>query len=94
MIAYVIKHHAPGRIRIEIPELKKMDMPELQRLARVITPRWKIVGIRDISARPLTGCMTITYDPAVLDIAVYLAEMAADEEINALIEKGVTHEMQ
>jgi hypothetical protein len=91
MIAYTIKHHVPGRIRIEIPGLKKMTMEELKRLADVVTRVWRIEGIRDISANPVTGSMTIKYDPAVIDIMAYLSDMAADQEINNFIKKGALH---
>ncbi len=35
MIQYAVKDHVPGRIRIEIPLLKKMALTDLKRLADV-----------------------------------------------------------
>ena len=93
MIAYEIKHQIPGRIRIEIPVLKKMAMAELRRLADVVTHVWKIEGIRNFSASPVTGNVTIKYDPAVIDIKAYLSEMAADHEINGFMKKGALDEL-
>lgn len=89
MIAYSVKHQIPGRIRIEVPVLKKIAVIELRGLADIVTHVWKIEGIRDFSASPLTGNVTIKYDPAVIDIKNYLSEMAADQEINDFINKGV-----
>ena len=93
MIVYTVKHQIPGRIRIEIPVLKKMAMAELKRLADVVTHVWKIEGIRDFSASLVTGNVTIKYDPAVIDIKAYLIEMAADREINDFIKKGALDEL-
>ena len=93
MTGYAIKHHLPGRIRIDIPELKKMSGEELKRLADVLTRVWRIKGIRYFSANPVTGSVTITYDPAVIDIMVYLNDMASDEKIQTFMRKGALHEM-
>lgn len=93
MIAYTIKHHVPGRIRIEIPGLKKMAMTELKRFADDVTRVWEIEGIRNFSASTVTGSVMIKYDPAVIDIKAYLSEMAADREINDFIKKGALDEL-
>lgn len=93
MIAYSIKHHVPGRIRIEIPWFKKMSLDELTRLADVMTRVWRVEGIRDFGANPITGSVTIRYDPAAIDITAYLNDMAADERMNKFMEKGVFYEM-
>jgi Heavy metal associated domain 2 len=63
MIPYAVKHHIPGRIRIEIPLLKKMAFTDLKRLADRISSGGRPQGIRNISANPLTGRVTINYDP-------------------------------
>ena len=94
MITYTIKHHVPGRIRIEIPGIKKMDLDSLIRLSEAVTRRWRIAGIRDFSANPLTGSATITYDPSAINILAYLSAVAADEEIEHAIKKGVLHEVR
>ena len=93
MISYTIKHHIPGRIRIEIPGLKKMTIEELKRLEDAVTRVRRIEGIRDFRAKPVTGSVTIKYDPAVIDIMDYLSEMATDQEINNFIKKGALHEL-
>ena len=93
MIAYTIKHHVPGRIRIEVPGLKKMAMAELKRFADDVTRVWEIEGIWNFSASPVTGSVMIKYDPAVIDIKAYLSEMAADQEINNFIKKGELYEL-
>jgi len=93
MIAYTIKHQVPGRIRIEIPGLKKMAMEELKRLADIVTLGWRIEGIRNFSANPVTGSVTINYDPSAVDITAYLNDMASDEKIKTLIMKGAVYEM-
>jgi hypothetical protein len=77
MVPYAVKQHIPGRIRIEIPLLKKMAFADLKRLANRISTGGRPQGIRDISANPLTGRVTISYDPVSIDIMEYLRVMAA-----------------
>ncbi len=88
MIAYTIKHHVPGRIRIEIAGLKNMNMEALRKLGEIVTQKWRVEGIRDFGANPVTGSIIFKYDPAVLNIASYLNKMASDREINLIIGKG------
>jgi hypothetical protein len=78
MIAYAVKHHVPGQIKIEIPMLKEMALTDLRRLADRISTEGRPQGIRDISASLLTGRVTINYDPVSVDIMEYLRAMAAD----------------
>ena len=88
MITYIIRHHVPGRIRIEIPGMKKMNTDDLKRLDDVVTREWRIEGITDFRANPFTGSAIIKYDPVAIDIMGYLSAMAADEEIKNVIKDG------
>ena len=42
-----------------------MTMEELGRLADVVRRMWRIEGTRGFSAKPVTRCVKIKYDPAV-----------------------------
>jgi len=84
MISYSVKHHIRGRIRIEVPLLKKMTPAELKKLAGTISTGPRAKGIKDISANPLTGSITITYDPVTVDIKSFIRDLASVEEARHL----------
>jgi hypothetical protein len=88
MIFYTVKHHIHGRIRVHIPLLKSMTMPELKSLAEKISGDKRPEGIKDISANPLTGSVTITYDPSAIDINAYIKDLALSEELQHLTMPG------
>jgi hypothetical protein len=92
MIAYAVKQHIPGRIRIEIPLLKKMAFTDLKRLADRISSGGRPRGIRDISANPLTGRVTIRYNPISIDIMECLSVMAAT--VADQLREGAAHEVR
>ena len=71
-----------------------MDIDSLKRLADIVAHRWRNTGITDFSANPFTGSATIKYDSAAIDIMDYLSAIAADEEIEHAIKKGVFHEVR
>ncbi|MGO9611509.1 MAG: HMA2 domain-containing protein [Dissulfurispiraceae bacterium] len=84
MIQYRIAHHVPGRIRIEVPSLKGLTFEVLEGLSRLTIP----CGIEGISPNPLTGSLVIKYNPAIIDIMVYLEEIAADRTLQEVLLKG------
>jgi hypothetical protein len=92
MVPYAVKQHIPGRIRIEIPLLKKMTFTDLKLLADRISRGGRPRGIRDISANPLTGRVTISYDPVSIDITEYLSVMAAT--LADHLSEGEAHEVR
>jgi hypothetical protein len=92
MIPYAVKQHIPGRIRIEIPLLKRMAFTDLKRLADSISAGARPQGIRNISANPLTGRVTINYDPVSIDIMDYLRVMAAT--VADHLKEGAAHEVR
>jgi hypothetical protein len=92
MIPYAVKDHVPGRIRIEMPLLKKMALTDLKRLADRISAGGRPRGVRNISANPLTGRVTINYDPVSVDIMEYLRAMAAD--VSDYMSKGAAREVR
>jgi Heavy metal associated domain 2 len=84
MIEYSIKHHVPGRIRLFIPQLRKLPVEKLQRLAAAVTPTPR--GVQDVSANPITGSLVVKYDPKGVDILQYIKAIASDEKIRAIVE--------
>jgi hypothetical protein len=92
MIPYAVTHHIPGRIRIQIPLLKKMKLTDLKRVAYRISTGGRPQGIRNISANPLTGRVTINYDPVSIDIMEYLRAMAAT--VADHLKEGGAHEVR
>jgi hypothetical protein len=92
MIPFAVKQHIPGRIRIEIPLLKRMAFTDLKRLANRISAGAHPQGIRNIRANPLTGRVTINYDPVSIDIMDYLKVMAAT--VADHLKEGAAHEVR
>jgi hypothetical protein len=92
MIPYAVKQHIPGRIRIEIPPQKKMASTDLKHLADRISTGGRPQSIRDISANPLAGRVTISYDPVSIDVMEYLSVMA--ETVADHLRKGAAHEVR
>jgi len=84
MINYRVVHHVPGRIRVQVPIIKKLSVATLKKLAEIPIPE----GIKDVRANPVTGSLVITYDPDHVDIEKYLRKMMADDEIVATIGVG------
>ena len=84
MINYRVVHHVPGRIRVQVPIIKKLSVATLKKLAGLPIPE----GIKDVRANPVTGSLVITYDPDHFDIEKYLKKMMADSEIVATIGMG------
>ena len=84
MINYRVVHHVPGRIRVQVPIIKKLSVATLKKLAGIPLPE----GIKDVRANPVTGSLVITYDPDHVDIEKYLRKMMTDNEIVATIGFG------
>ncbi|HWR88699.1 MAG TPA: hypothetical protein VN260_00435 [Dissulfurispiraceae bacterium] len=77
MVSYVVKHHIPGRIRIEIPLLKRAPAKELNKLVDIPVPE----GVTNVRVNPLNGNLIIAYDPKRIDILRWLDVMASDSRI-------------
>ncbi len=72
MVIYRIKHHVPGRIKIEVPFIKGLSISALKELPPIPIP----AGIKDVRPNPLTGSVVITYEPKNIDIVKYLEDIA------------------
>jgi len=83
VIQYRIVHHVPGRVRVKVPSIKGLSRGILSKLANVPVPR----GILKIFPNSLTGSLSITYDPAHINIEKYLQDMAASEEIENVLKR-------
>ena len=83
MIQYSIIHHIPGRIRIKVPEIKKLSFSELKKFSRFPMPE----GIYHINANPLNGSVIISYDPNIIDVRTFLAEITRRETLRNLLEE-------
>ncbi len=77
MVSYIVKHHIPGRIRIEIPLLRKVPSKELRKLSDIAVPE----GVTNLRVNPLNGNIIITYDQKMIDILKWLNTMATDSRI-------------
>jgi hypothetical protein len=55
-------HHTPGRLRVKIPTLQ--HKPYRCNTLRNHFATWE--GIQDIQIRPLTGSLTVQYDPDLI----------------------------
>lgn len=84
MITYKIKHHIPGRIRIEVPFIKNLSLSDLLQMSKQISSTSIPEGIKNISPNPFSGSLVITYEPGKIDIIEYIKDMASSMEIQKL----------
>jgi hypothetical protein len=85
MITFTVKHHVPGRIRVEVPILKTLSRNKLEQLGLSLMPSPS--GIRDVSMNPMTGSVVIQYEPHMIDILEYMRSLVSNEKIRIIIEK-------
>jgi hypothetical protein len=81
MITCIVKHHIPGRIRIEAPVIKGLSIEILKKLAHIQIPD----GIKNVKPNPLTGSIVIEYEPLKINIMEYLQSIISDAEIQGII---------
>ncbi|MBZ0158470.1 MAG: hypothetical protein K8I29_19910 [Alphaproteobacteria bacterium] len=81
MIEYSIKHHIPGRIRIEVPLLKDLSLPDLQKLFHLLSTFPVPLGIKGMRPNPLSCSLVIEYDPKLIDIHEYIRKVASSREM-------------
>jgi len=84
MITYTVKHHVPGRIRVEVPALRSLSRRELEQLGLLLMPSPS--GIRDVSVNPLTGSIVIQYEPQMINILEYIRSLVSNEKIKTIVE--------
>lgn len=76
MVTYTIKHHVPGRIRLDVPALRKIAEHRLKKISEAMTRLPVFMGIRDLTVNPGNGSVAIEYDSEVVDIIDYLEDMS------------------
>jgi uncharacterized protein (UPF0371 family) len=76
MITYIIKHHVPGQIRLDVPALRKIAGHRLRKISNAMTRLPVFMGIRDLTVNPANGSVGIEYDAEVIDIIDYLEDMS------------------
>lgn len=86
MISYKIIHHIPGRIRIEVPLIKKLSLSGLSKLSKQLSTIPIPDGIKDIRPNPLSGSIVITYEHGKIDIIEYIKNLSCSMEIQRLAE--------
>ena len=67
-MTFRIIDHIPGRIKIEVPFIKKTSVSELLRLSKDLSNIGIPEGIKDISLSPISRNIVITYDYGKIDI--------------------------
>ncbi len=85
MITYKIIHHIPGRIRIEVPDIKNLSMTRLLEASKQFSSLFITEGIEDIRLNPFSGSIVIKYKPEEINIIEYLTKIASSTEIQKLI---------
>lgn len=85
MITYKIIHHIPGRIRIEVPAIKKFSIKKLMNMSDSFLSVSIPDGIKDIRPNPFSGSIVITYEPSKINIIEYIETMASNTEMLKLI---------
>lgn len=86
MIVYKIIHHIPGRIRIEVPAIKKLSMAELLQISKHLSSIPVPEGIEEIRPNPFSGSVVIRYKPEKINILEYIKEIACSAEMQKLKE--------
>lgn len=76
MINYIIKHHVPGQIRLDVPVLRKIAEYRLEKISKAMTRLPVFMGIRDLTVNLVNGSVAIEYDAEVVDILDYLEDMS------------------
>lgn len=76
MITYIIKHHVPGQIRLDVPVLRKIAEYRLKKVSKAVTRLPVFTGIRDFTVNLGNGSVAIEYDAEVVDIIDYLEDMS------------------
>lgn len=84
MITYKIIHHIPGRIRIEVPAIKKLSMAELILISNHFSSMPIPEGIEEIRPNPFSGSIVIRYKPEKINILEYIKEIACSVEMQKL----------
>jgi copper chaperone CopZ len=67
-------HQIPGRVRIRIPQIRTNPS-----LAAEIESMLSLVGVKKVEVNPMTGSVTVSYNPQLLD---------ADHLLRALRDAG------
>jgi len=81
MIVYRIVHHVPGRVRVEVPGMKRVPLAQLAELSTIPLD----TGILDIRPNPVTGTLVILYDPEKIDIQEQLKQLASSPKIQSIL---------
>lgn len=79
MIEYSVVHHVPGRIRLHVPLLKKIDLRRVKSSGEMKIPSAE--GIIRVRPNPITGSLIIEYDPSAVDIEDYVRRLVSDEDL-------------
>ena len=87
MVTYPIKHHVPGRIRPDVPALRKIAEHRLKKISKAMTRLPVFMGIRDLTVNPGNGSVGIEYDSEVVDIIDYLEDMSVIVETLDCLER-------
>ena len=77
MVTYIVKHHIPGFVRLEIPILRELSALRLEKITKAVRSLPVLTGIRDIAVNPLNCSVDIEYDPVIIDIKDYIEDMAS-----------------
>ena len=93
MITYKIAHHTPGRIRLDVPFIKRLSSVKVEDIPQVIRNFSFVTfppAIIDIQTNPMTGSLTLLYKPSEIDIMKFIdsmiSDIASNEEVIGFIE--------
>lgn len=84
MITFKVIHHIPGRIRLEVPAIKRLSAKTLKRLSSIQIP----AGIKEIRPNPITGSLVIKYAPESIDIMKYIEDVISSKEIQSILKEA------
>ena len=88
MYTFKIIHHIPGRIRIVVPELKKLSFKKLIGIWNGISKTRMPAGIKDVLPNPLSGSILITYEPGEIEIVGFIESVLSNPQMLAMINNG------
>lgn len=76
---YKIIYHRAGKIKIEVPFLKKVPMKEINKFSEYFTKKYMHEGISSVFVNPLTSRIIIFYDENIINIIDFLDKVAKDQ---------------
>ncbi len=75
MATYIVKHHMPGHINLDVPVLRNAQACPIGKISKALTRLPIFMGITDLTVNLGSGSVAIEYDTEIVDIMDYLDDI-------------------